>query len=57
MPYKRLPATENDTPDIVTVYDAAFKNDQFVGQLMANADPEAKRIYDIASMHCDRSTD
>lgn len=48
MAYKLLPATIADIPDIVTVYDAAFKDDPFVGQIMPKVNPAAKREYDEA---------
>ena len=41
------PATVADLPDIVTIYNEAFKNDRLVGMLMRNVPAEVKRAYDL----------
>ena len=47
MPYNMLPVTPADLPDIIPVYQAAFKDDPFIGQLMPNVLPEVKQAYDM----------
>lgn len=48
MAYTLLPATKAEIPDLITVYDAAFKDHPFVEQFMPNADPGAKLKCDLA---------
>ena len=47
MAYTILPATPADLPDIVSVHDAAFADDPFIGQLMPNVSPEVKQSHDM----------
>ena len=47
MSYTIHPATLADLPDIVAIWDAAFKNDRIIGQLMPNVPLDLKRAYDI----------
>ncbi|CAF9935402.1 hypothetical protein IMSHALPRED_010215 [Imshaugia aleurites] len=47
MPYRVLPATPADLPDIIAIYHAAFANDPFIGQLTPNVPPSVKQAYDL----------
>lgn len=47
MPLTILPATPTDLPDIVAIYDAAFKNDRIIGNLMPDVPPAIKEAYDL----------
>lgn len=46
MVYMNLPATANNLPDIVAIYDAAVANDPLFGQIMPNVSPETKLAHD-----------
>ena len=47
MPYTISPATPADLPDIIAIYHAAFANDPFVGQIMANVPLQVKQAHDM----------
>ena len=47
MPYKTLPATRADLPEIIAIYHAAFADDPFIGQLTPNVPPDVKQAYDM----------
>ncbi len=48
MSYTILPASTADLSEIVTIYNAAFKEDRIIGNLMAAVPLEVKKAYDIA---------
>ena len=47
MPFQLLPADLTDLPDLVAVFQAAFRDDPIIYHLMRDVDPEVKYKYDM----------